>query len=190
MTKTQHWTLGIWEVTKKSDFWKELANKIDANFKILTTVAKDLNRLELSTTYDNVQIKFTETDTKPLFIECYFNKPIDNLWFEITKSDFIDKLLNLLNKHKLKSANKQLYQKYIIKGDNTQKVREIINNPKITWSILREDITFVGGNQDKNGIYKLEINVNRNVNSLKQLEKIYRFTLWLIDIINGKEQQN
>ncbi len=186
MAKTQHWTLGIWDVTNKATFWRELANKINADFKILTTVSRDLNRLKLTFVYDNVQVKFSESDTKPLFIECLFESPTGQGWFEISKSDFVDKLLNYTSKHKLKPGNKQFGKNYIIKGRNDQKINAIINNPKIIATILEQNINFIGGRQDKKGKYKLEINVNRNVNNLEQLTKIYQLTLSLIDILNGK----
>ena len=186
MSKTKHWNLGIWDVRKKSEFWKELAKRKNANFKTIATVSKDLNRLELSFDYEKVQVIFTETDTKPLFIECNFSSDIGRTWFEISKTDFIEKLMSQFSKHKIKSTNKELSNKYLIKGTDNQMVREIINNKKIIEIILQENITFIGGEQGKNGTYKLSLNIHRNINSIEQLEAIYNLTITLIDRLKRK----
>jgi len=186
MTKTKHWNLGIWDVRKKSEFWNALAKKKNATFKTITTVSKDLNRLELSFDYEKVQVIFTETDTKPLFIECNFSSEAGLPWFEIAKVDLIEKLMSRFSKHKIKSTNQELNQKYLIKGTDNQAVSEMINNKKIIGIILRENLTCIEGKPGKNGTYKLSLNIHRNINNLEQLEAIYNLTLTLIDRLKRK----
>ncbi len=183
---TPFWTLGILDTSKKADFWEELAKRKNAGFKIITTVSRDLNRLELTFDYKDVKVKFTESDTKPLFIECNFQRDIGHIWFEISRSDFIARLMSLFSKHKIKSANKKFNLKYLIRGNSSLKVRKIINNEKITSIILRENITFIGGKQAKNGTFILTLNIHRNINSIEQLETVYNLTIRLIDIIMGE----
>ena len=186
MSKSQHWTLGFWDVAKKADFWQKLAKKINAEFKIFTTVSKDLSRLQLTFVYDNAQVKFTESDTKPLFVECNFNRNMPHVWFEISQSDFIDKIMSLLSKHKIKSRNKKFNQSYIVKSNDNHRVIEIINNQNIAETILRENIMFIGAEPVKNGAYRLQLSINRNINNFQQLEAVYNLTISLIDILNGK----
>ena len=183
----KHWNLGIWDIRKKSEFWKELAKRKNANFKTITTVSKDINRLELFFDYEKIQVLFTETDTKPLFIECNFSRDIGRTWFEISKIDFIEKIMSRFSKHKINSTNKELNHKYLIKGNDDQRIREIINNKNIIEIILRENITFIGGEQGKNGVYKLSLNIHRNINNIQQLETIYNLTIKLIDILIRKK---
>ncbi len=139
--------------------------------------------MELSFEYKDVKVRFTESDTKPLFVECYFQRGLGNIWFEISRTDFIDRLMSLFTKNKLESANKEFNKKYLILGANTQKVREIINNEKIIKIILSESITFVGGKNGKDGKFRLTLNIHRNVNSPEQLETIYNFTVSLIELL-------
>jgi hypothetical protein len=37
---------GIFDVIKKKDFWKRLADEINGEFKIITTVSRDLNKIQ------------------------------------------------------------------------------------------------------------------------------------------------
>jgi hypothetical protein len=187
MTKTKHWNLGIWDIRKKSEFWKELAKRKNADFKSITTVSKDLNRLELYFEYEKVKVIFTESDTKPLFIECSFNSDIGQIWFEISKVDSIEKTLSLFSKHKINSQNKEFNSKYLIKAKDSQKIRHIINNKNILDIILRENLTFIGGKPGKNGAFNLTLNIHRNINNLEQLEGIYNLTITMIDILKRRK---
>ena len=118
MTEIKHKNLGIWDVQKKSEYWKVLAKNIHADFKIITTVSKDFNRLVLKVEYKNVFISFTETDTKPLFVNCEFARSRNLTWFEISKSDFIERLMNKFSKSKINSSNIEFNKKYISKTIN------------------------------------------------------------------------
>ena len=47
--------------------------------------------------------------------------------------------------------------------------------------ILKQDLTFIGGEKGKNGDFILRLNIHRNVNNLPQLEAVYDLTTILID---------
>ena len=187
MTEKKYRNIGIWDVMKKSDFWKKFAEKINADFKIKTTVSKDLNRLEIKSEYNRVMILFSETDTKPLFIDCKFEQDRNLAWFEISKVDFIEKIINKFSRNKITSINKEFNKKYVSKTVDNYKIKPIINNKNITDLILKQNLTFIGGKQEKNGEFHLSLNVHRNVNNIEQLEAIYDLTTKLINEFNGKK---
>ncbi len=184
----KHRNLGIWDIREKTEFWKILAGKINADLKTLTTVSKDLNRLELKSEYKKVRITFSETDTKPLFVNCEF-KPFSNLtWFEISKSDAIERIMNKFSRKKIYSSNEEFNKNYLSKTNNNHKIKSIINNKTITNLILKQNLTFIGGSQGKNEAFILNLNIHRNVNNLQQLETIYDLTIKLIDEFIGNRK--
>ena len=180
----KHRNLGIWDVRKKSEFWKILAQKINADFRIITTASRDLNRLELKFEYEKVTVTFGESDTKPLFVECNFNRDMGSTSFEISKVDFIEKLTSNFSKRIIHSTNRDFDKKYSTKTTDNNRIRRIINNKEITELILRQNLTFIGGKQEKNGKFNLVLNVHRNIISIKQLETIYKLTTTMIDSLN------
>lgn len=187
MTEIKHRNSGIWDVRRKSEFWKVLAKKINADFKIITTVSRDLNRMELTFEYEKVTVTFSESDTKPLFVECNFKRDMNPARFEIYKVDFIEKITSKFSKGKINSTNREFDNKYLTKATDNHKIRSIINNKNITDLILQQDLTFIGGNQEKDGRFNLSINVHRNINNIEQLEAIYNLTTTLIDTLQGRK---
>lgn len=181
MTEIKHSNLGIWDVQKKSEFWKRLAAKLNADFKIITTVSKDFNRLELKSEYKKVMISFSETDTKPLFVNCEFRQTRNLTWFEISKSDFIEKIINKFSRNKINSSNRAFSKNYLSKSIDNYKIKSIINNKTITDLILKQNLTFIGGEQGENDEFILSLNVHRNINNIQQLESIFDLTIKLID---------
>ena len=181
--------LGVWDVLKKADFWKKFSEKHGADFKIKTTVSKDLNRLEMTIQYNGVSISFSESDTRPLFIDCNFKYSESLAWFEISKIDFIEKVIAMFGKNKISSYNKDFNRKYLVKTVDNYRVKSIINNKNITGLILKQNLTYIGGKQDKSGAFHLTVNVHRNVNSLEQLETVYGLATALIDELKGHKKQ-
>ncbi|MCF8295900.1 MAG: hypothetical protein K9J13_00020 [Saprospiraceae bacterium] len=181
MTEIKFRNLGIWDVLEKSEFWKMFAEKVNAEFKIITTVSRDLNRLELKSEYKKIVISFSESDTKPLFVSCEFRQNRNLTWFEISKSDFIEKIINKFSRNSIKSINGDFNKNYISKTIDNYKIKSIINNKTITDLILKQNLTFIGGKQEKNGVFTLSLNIHRNVNNLQHLKAVYDLTLKLID---------
>jgi len=126
-------------------------------------------------------ISFSETDTKPLFIKCIFKQSRNFTWFEIAKSDFIEKIIYKFSRNKINSSIGDFNKNYLSKTIDNYKIKSIINNRTITDLILKQDITFIGGKQGEKGEFILSLNIHRNVNNLQQLEAIYDLTTKLID---------
>lgn len=158
-----------------------MTEKNNADFKIITTVSKDLNKLELKLEYEKVMISFSETDTKPLFVDCKFRQTRNLTWFEISKSDFIEILTNRFSRNLIKSGNSEFNRKYLSETIDNYKIKAIINNKTITDLILKQNLTFIGRKQGGNEDFILSLNIHRNVNNLQQLETIYDLTTKLID---------
>ncbi len=179
--------MGIWDVRKKSEFWKILAERKNGHFKMISTVSRDLNRLELAFEYEKISITFSESDTKPLFVSCGFRGEMGQTWFEISKTDLIEKIIRRFRKHKINAIHGDFNNKYLTRGNDNFKVRSLLNNKKITDLILKQNLTFIGGEREKHGKFNLILNVHRNVNSLEQLESVYTLTTALIDVLEGRK---
>ncbi len=179
--------LGIWDVKEKSEFWKTLAERKNGDFKIITTVSRDLNKFELKFNYKKTVISFSESDTKPLFVDCSIRGGLGRAWFEISKTDFIEKIFSKFSKSNISSINTEFNKCYLIKANDNTKIRSIINNKNITDLILQQNLTFIGGKQGKNGDFDLTLNIHRNVNNIVQLESVYNLTTRLIDILKGEK---
>ena len=187
MTETKYKNLGIWDVQKRSVFWKILSKEINANLKIITTVSRDLNRLELKTKYEKVKITFSESDTKPLFVHCEFDQIRNLTWFEISKSDFIEKIIHDFSRNTIQSNHKKFNKTYLSKTIENDKVKSIINNKIITDLILKLNLSFIGGSIGNNENFILSLNIHREIQTLQQLGDVYKLTTKLIEVINGKE---
>lgn len=185
MTESKHRNLGVWDVKKKSGFWKILSEKINADFKMITTVSRDLNRLELKSEYDKVMITFSESDTKPLFVNCEFNQIRNLTWFEISKSDFIERIINNFSRNVIKSNHKKFNKTFLSKTIENDKIKTIINNKIITDLILKLNLSFVGGREEDEK-FNLRLNIHREINNLQQLKDVYGLTTNIIDVLNGK----
>ena len=133
MTEISHRNFGIWDVRKKSEFWKVFAER--------------------------------------------------------THADFIEKMLFKFSRNKISSNNGEFDKNYISKTVDNYKIKSVLNNRNITELILRQNITFIGGEQDKQGNFNLSLNIHRNVNCIEQLETIYNLAKMLIDSLNGRKPE-
>jgi hypothetical protein len=165
---------GIFDVIKKKDFWKKLADERNAEFKIITTVSRDLNKIQIKYPYKNNQIIITETDTKPLFIETnLILRHEKEVYFQITENEFVERLLSKFSNKTIKLNNVEFDKKYLIKSNRKELVEKLLENSQTTESLLILDIFYIEGssNIDKN-IFNLKFNVNRNVNSYEYLKSL------------------
>jgi len=111
VTRTQ----GFIDISKKRDFWSELANDLGGIFKMKFTVSYDQEMLSLIIPYKNYQIEFAESDAHPLKINCVL-KARQKLEFFITFEDTIDKLMKPFGWQDIEIGDEIFDKKYLIQG--------------------------------------------------------------------------
>lgn len=84
--------------------------------------------MDLKFEYENVKVYFSESDTKPLFVACNFNSDLNLTWFEISKVDFVEKIMSKFSKNKINSSNTEFNINYLIKAFDNYKIRSVIKN--------------------------------------------------------------
>ena len=107
---------GYFDVLKKKDFWKKLAEEKNADFKIITTVSMVINKIRIRHLYKKNLIVITESDTQPLFIETTLNLWTNrDSYFEITENAFIERILNKISNKSVNLNNAEFDKKFLIK---------------------------------------------------------------------------
>ena len=177
---------GFFSVREKKEYWKELTNDISGEFKLITTVSRDLDKLQIKCIYNGIQITFSETDTKPLLIQATIQSELlKDFYFEITKGDFIERLLSKLSKKVITLNNSKFDKDYIIKTNNKEKTFRFLDSKSIVDYLLDSDIFYIEGKaQNNNTDFTLMFNVNREVNSYEYLKFIQELFFSFIDNLN------
>lgn len=181
MTKKQSRNFGIRDSKSKTGLWKTFSEEVKGEFKFIVPVSRDLNKLQLKVNYKGVNIILKETDTKPLFIECSLKNIKKSFWFEIIKSDTIERILSYFSSKIVKSGIDNFDTQYLFKTNDKNSVNGIKNNSTLVNLILSENVFFINGKPTSLTDYSLIINVNRDVNNIQKMKAIYDLTLLLID---------
>ncbi len=172
--------IGIHDVSRKKDFWKEFSKVNSGDLKVIRTKSNVFEKLHLVFDYKGAAICFTETDTKPLRVHIEIPHFKYELEFILTKSDFIDKALSLFTRNYIKTNSKEFNQSYLLKSKNDDLVKTIFAEPKIQKLILEEKIMMVSCFVKQSSIH-IEMVVNRDVNQLDKLNKIGLLTKMIIE---------
>ncbi len=174
---------GVFDIIKKQKFWQSLAKEIGGEFKIITTVARDVNKLRIRYNYKGHEITLTETDTKPLFIETTidsFNN--SNLSLEISENEFVERSMGKLSSKSMKLNQPTFDKKYLIKSNDKKIAFNILSDLNISESIVALEVFYleVITNKRKNNISVI-FNVNRKVNSYNYLKAVLDLYCAFID---------
>jgi hypothetical protein len=176
VTRTQ----GFIAISKKSDFWKELANDLGGAFKIKFTVSKDLEILDLVIPYKDEQIEFTESDAQPLKINCVLKAKL-KLEFFISFEDFIEKLLKVFGQQDIQVGEDVFDKKYLIQGSDPEAIRNIMQ-PEVKAILLRNNVFSLNCTFQKNdNTLTLMSLVSRTVNSKAEMAELYKLFCLTID---------
>ena len=173
----------FFDIIKKQKFWQPLAKDIGGEFKIVTTVARDINKLRIKYNYKGHEITLTETDTKPLFIEATINASNNsNLSVQVSENEFVERLLSKLSSKSMKLNQPSFDKKYLIKSNNKEITSNLLNGLNISESIIALEIFYLEiiTNRSKNNI-SIVFNVNRKVNSHNYLKAVLDLYCAFID---------
>ena len=179
VTRTQ----GFIDISKKRDFWKDLASEYKGTFSVKHTVSKDLERLVLKIPYKQYIIEFTESDTHPLKINCTLNA---NYKFEffISYEDTIEKLLKFFGSQDIQVGDEVFDEKYLIQGEKSDLIKKVLMKEKIKAILLSNNVFSYNCIYDKkNETIQLTSLVSRTVNSKSELAELFDLFCLTIDEI-------
>jgi len=179
VTRTQ----GFIDISKKRDFWKDLASEYKGTFSVKHTVSKDLERLVLKIPYKQYIIEFTESDTHPLKINCTLNA---NYKFEffISYEDTIEKLLKFFGSQDIQVGDEVFDEKYLIQGEKSDLIKKVLMKEKIKAILLSNNVFSYNCIYDKkNETIQLTSLVSRTVNSKSELAELFYLFCLTIDEI-------
>jgi len=165
-------------VSEKKNIWKDIAEKLDGNFKIKQTVSKDLTSFILEIPYKNQRIILTETDTKPLKSEINLNLK-ENFEFSISWEGGIEKIMKIFGSQDIKIGFSEFDKKYLIQSNNSKRTTEILT--KLKDLILKLNIYIINLQQEKSENQKVIITKDRNTTSLKEMIDFIELNFNLID---------
>ena len=173
-------THGFLDISRKRDFWKELANELNGTFKITHTVSKDLTMLSLVIPYKSYQIEFTESDTHPLKVRCVLSAT-QSFDFMLSWEDTIEKLLKLFGQRDIEIGDTIFDDKYIIESSNSIMLKALLSNEMKEIMLSNNIFSYSCKFQKKDDTLLLSSLISRSVNSKDELSEIYKLCCLTID---------
>jgi hypothetical protein len=152
-------TMGYTNVYPKRDLWRKIGEDFNGTFKIGHNSGMELEILRLFIPYKGLEIKLSESDTRPLKFEIGFNTRID-YDLVIGLEDTIEKLLKRIGKKGIEIGDKNFDNKYLVKS----------NNINLTKYLLTQEI--------------IDYIINHNVYSIAYSTNISKRTSELISVIS------
>jgi hypothetical protein len=174
-------THGFADISKKMDFWAEIANELNGVFSISHTVSQDIEIFNLKIPYKNVLNEFTESDTQPLKVYCEIESEKD-ISFSISIEDVFEKMLKVFGKQDIKLNDPLFDKKYLVKGNHEKLTIDIINYKNIKELILKTNVFSVTcEHNEKNRKLKITSLVGRTVNSKEEMKDIFSMITSIIE---------
>lgn len=180
-------TSGFIDISKKRSFWSELALELNGTFKIKQTISKDLELLFLQLPYKDFIIEFTESDTKPLKINCII-KVKQKLEFTVTFEDSIEKLFKLFGQQDIILNDDEFDKKYLIQGQNIEIIKKVLAITNVKNILLKNNVfSFISTYQEKESTINLISLVSRTIYSKSELLDLYKLFCLTIDRLKELE---
>jgi hypothetical protein len=174
-------TLGFIDISKKRDFWKDLAKESNGIFNVKHTVAKDLETLILKIPYKQYLVEFTESDTHPLKITCKLNVNYKFDFF-ISYEDTLEKLLKFFGNQDIQVGNETFDKKYLIQGEKPDLIKKVLMKDRIKTILLSNNVfSYNCIYEKKNETIQLTSLVSRTVNSKSELSELFELFCLTID---------
>jgi hypothetical protein len=174
-------TKGFADISKKMDFWAEIANELNGVFNISHTVSQDLEIFNLKIPYEDVVIEFTESDTQPLKVYCEIESEKD-ISFAISIEDVFEKMLKVFGQQDIRLNDPVFDEKYLVKGNDEKLTIDIINYKNIKELILKTNVfSITCEHNKKNRKLKITSLVGRSVNSKEEMKDIFSLIKSIIE---------
>lgn len=166
-------TKGFIDISKKRDFWMELAKELNGVFTVKHTIAKDQELLFLKIPYNNITIEFTESDSHPLKINCLIDTK-QKLEFSLSYEDSIEKLFKFFGAQDIIIDDAEFDKKYLIQGNSPDTIKEIFSMSELRNIILKNNVfSLVCTYQEKEEKISISCIISRTVFSKSELHELY-----------------
>lgn len=166
-------TKGFVDVSKKREFWSEIANEFNGVLNISHTVARDLEILNLKIPFEDVVIEFTESDTHPLKVSCEIESE-KKINFSISIEDFFEKILKVFGQQDIILNDPAFDKKYLVKGNDEKLTKDILTYKTVKQLIMKTNIfSVICTYNKKNKKLNIISLVGRSVKSKEDLKDIF-----------------
>ena len=174
-------TLGFIDISKKRDFWEDLAKETNGIFNVKHTVARDLETLILKIPYKQYLVEFTESDAHPLKINCELN--VNHKFdFFISYEDTLEKLLKFFGNRDIQVGDEAFDKKYLIQGGNSDLIKKVLMKDRIKTILLSNNVFSYNCTYDKKKeTVQLTSLVSRTVHSKSALSELFELFCLTID---------
>lgn len=172
---------GFMDISEKRHFWKDLADELNGTLIVEQSISKEVESLMLQIPYKRYNIKFTESDTLPLKINCKL--PINQLFeFSVSYEDSIEKLLKLFGHQDIQVGDTLFDKKYLIQGTDDELVTYLFADGETKAILLSNNVFSFTCSYDKTDrTIQLASLVSRTVHSKSELSELFRLFYLTID---------
>jgi len=172
---------GLMNISEKRHFWNDLANELHGIFVIEQTITKGVESLMLQIPYKRYMVRFTESDTHPLRINC---KLVVNQMFEFSVSyeDSMEKLLKLFGHQDIQVGDNLFDKKYLIQGTDDELIAFLFKDSKTKAILLSNNVFSYNCSYHKmDHTIQLSGLVSRTIHSKSQLFELFKLFCLTID---------
>ena len=174
-------TKGFLDVSRKREFWSEMANEFNGELNISHTVARDLEMLNLKIPYKNVVIELIESDAHPLKVSCELASKKD-ISFSLSIEDVFEKILKVFGQQDIVLNDPAFDKKYLVKGKDEHYTKEILNHENVKQLIMKTNIfSMICAYDKKKQTLNLMSLVGRTVHSKEEMKDILNLITSVID---------
>lgn len=170
---------GYIDVDKKKKFWETLSEEISGKFKIVHNNSNIYEAFTLNFNYNDVDVKFTESDTKPLKVE-FSHLSKNKCDILLSREEFIDKIVKKLGGNKeIQVDNKEFDDTYLVQGDDHDVLRNFVSKD-IQRLMLKTNMYSLRCKTNTNNLDVLNT-INRRIRSGEDLKDVYKLTCLMVD---------
>jgi len=172
---------GLIDISEKRHFWKDLADELNGTFIIEHTISKEVETLMLQIPYKRYIVKFTESDSHPLKINCKLG--VNQMFeFSISYEDSMEKLLKLFGNQDIQVGDNLFDKKYLIKGTNDYLIADLFAANEIKAILLSNNVFSYNCSYDKaDHSIQLSSLVSRTIHSKSALFELFKLFYLTID---------
>lgn len=173
-------TQGYLDISKRIEIWKNICSKFNGKLDIKHTKTSEIQTLKLIIQHNKWELKFTESDTKPLKIEINFKKLVDYK-LVIGQEEILDKIMKFFGAKEIEISNKEFDNKYFIKSNNESITLKILT-PEVADKILNCNIYSLSYTSDSNeSSSNLVAVIHRNVDTENAFTAIINLFIGIVD---------
>lgn len=173
-------THGYLDVLPKRELWRQIGKDFKGQFKISHNSGNEIEILRLYIPYENIEIKLSESDTRPLKFEIEFNS---NTAYELIMGweDSVERILKRLGKKEIEIGNEKFDKHYLIQSKDAD-TTILLFSDEIIDCLLKYNVYSLSYITDKNEQKsKLTCVINRTVDDKKTMEDLILLHKRIVD---------